>query len=448
MLNFYWSNFPHNGQEKLILFGLCILPLIPALGVACLLIAACQNFHLKFKFSQELSTNNLLLLLTFWLILSCLFAQRSGEAWLGLANFLPFFAVFVLIKNVINQIQQLKIISLMISFASIIIVTLGLGQLYWGWSSPQFLPPLIGWHLVLNGVPAGRMSAVFIHANLLSLYLTTSFILSCGVLLSEYSKKNNFFKSTKKAKKINLNYLELWLILTIVFDLIGLVLTNSRNGWLIAFWAIIAFCFYYQWYRFIQLLTILGIMVSWASFGSFEGQTWLRKIVPDFLWQRLSDEMFNDRPLTTLRITQWRFCWDMTWHRPIFGWGLRNFGWLYKEEFATYLGHPHNLFLMFMAETGIIGLILLMLFVGRVFQQGIIAFNSIKNSDSERIILFSYLICFSAYFIFNLFDVSIFDLRSNTLGWFILICIAGVSEKLRQKPENYAKSLNDDEIIT
>lgn len=435
----YFSNFPNNWQGKLILFGLLILPLIPALGVACLLIAAFKNFRLTFNFSKNLSTNNLLLILTFWLILSCIFAYKTGEAWLGLANFLPFFAVFVLIKNIINQVQQLKIISLMISFASIIIVILGLGQLYWGWSSPQLLYTLTGWNLVLNGVPPERMSSVFIHANLLSLYLTTSLILSFGLCLSEFSEKINLIPSRENQRKIKSQYLKIWLILTIILDLIGLVLTNSRNGWLITFFAVIAFCFYYQWYRLIQILSIIGITVAWASFGNFEGQNWLRKIVPDFLWQRLSDEMFNDRPLTTLRVTQWRFCWDMTWNRPIFGWGLRNFSWLYKEEFATYLGHPHNLLLMFMAETGIFGLVLLMVFVGKVLGQGIIALKSIKNSNSDRIILFSYLICFSGYFIFNLFDVSIFDLRSNTLGWFILACIAGVSEKLGQKSEDYAQ---------
>lgn len=432
-LNSYFSSFQNNWQWQLILFGLFILPIIPALGIACLLIIIFINFRPKFNFRHPLSTNNLLLILTFCLIISCLLAKKSGDAWLGLANFLPFFALFIVIKNIVNRIQQLKIISLMISFASILIVILGLGQLYWGWSSPQLLYTLTGWNLVLNGVPPNRMSSVFIHANLLSFYLTTSLILISGLWLSEYSGKFNLFKIIKNYKQINFKPGSFFFILTIIFDLIGLLLTHSRNGWLITFFAIIAFCFYFQWYRFIQLLSLSSIVIAWASFGNLWGQNWLRKIVPDFLWQRLSDEMFGDRPLATLRITQWRFCLDMTWNRPIFGWGLRNFGFLYKEEFATYLGHPHNLLLMFMAETGIIGLILLVTFVGKVLGQGMIALRSIKNSNSDRIILFSYLICFGGYFIFNLSDVSIFDLRSNTLGWFILACIAGVSEQIIDK---------------
>ena len=427
-----WQILVKNSQYNLFLLGLLILPIIPALGVFILLIVVIKTFTQQFNIIKKQKDSILLLIITFWFISTCIVANNNGEAWLGLANLLPFFCLFLSVKTIVKQIRQLKIITLMISGASILIVILGLGQLYWGWSSPQILYTLTGWNLVLNGVPPERMSAVFIHANLLSLYLITSLILSSGLWLNKYLTKFNSIKQgvDKNKYPIKLDKITIFLCLTIIFDLVGLILTNSRNGWIIAFLALIAFCFYCQWYKFIQLLTMGGIVVAWASFGNLPGQNWLRKIVPDYLWQRLSDEAFSDRPLATLRTTQWQFCLDLVSDRPIFGWGIRNFGILYKQQFDTYLGHPHNLFLMFMAETGIVGFMLLMVFVGRIVGRGVIALKYLGEKQSEAVILFSYLICFTGYIIFNSFDVSIFDLRSNTLGWIILGCIAGVSDSI------------------
>ena len=58
------------------------------------------------------------------------------------------------------------------------------------------------------------------------------------------------------------------------------------------------------------------------------------------------------------------------------------------------------------------------------------ALNTFKDQKSEAIILFSYLVVFSGFIIFNLFDISIFDLKLNLLGWVILAAISGVSENI------------------
>lgn len=77
----------------------------------------------------------------------------------------------------------------MLIFSSIPIVILGLSQLYLGWYSPDFLPPLIGWTLRINGVPEGRMSSVFIYANLLAIYLLITLILSLGLWINCYQNR-------------------------------------------------------------------------------------------------------------------------------------------------------------------------------------------------------------------------------------------------------------------
>ena len=150
----------------------------------------------------------------------------------------------------------------------------------------------------------------------------------------------------------------------------------------------------------------------------------LRTVVPTFIWARLSDRMYPDRPIETLRITQWQFCWDLIQERPFWGWGLRNFTPLYEAKSSFWFGHPHNLFLMLGAETGIIAVLLLLAIVGSIM---ICATRLLLNEGQPKLILFSYMLAFTCCIIFNLTDVSIFDLRMNTIGWILLAAISGVA---------------------
>ena len=127
-----------------------------------------------------------------------------------------------------------------------------------------------------------------------------------------------------------------------------------------------------------------------------------------------------------MRVTQWQFCWNLIKERPLFGWGLRNFTTLYEAKMNLWLVHPHNLFLMLGAETGIIALVLFMGIIAAI------AFKACKllaiwSDKKSSLIFFSYLVAFSACILFNLADVSIFDLRINTIGWILLAAISGVT---------------------
>jgi O-antigen ligase len=216
----------------------------------------------------------------------------------------------------------------------------------------------------------------------------------------------------------------------LIFNLIGLILTNSRNGWAIAILAFIAFAIYLSWYWLVGITITIVSSISWASFGNLPWQNLMRKIVPDYFWIRLSDQMYEDRYLPTLRISQWRFCLQMTGDRPLLGWGLRNFTPLYEEKTNIYLGHPHNLFLMFSAETGIVGVFCLSAIIAGIFGQAIQAISQLGkiNDKQDHLILFTYLIAFSACVLFNCLDVSIFDFRVNMITWFLLACISGFSD--------------------
>jgi O-antigen ligase len=373
--------------------------------------------------------------LSVWLLVNPLIADNSKEAWLGLANFLPFIALFIALSCLFEHISQLRRLAWLLIISSFPIVVLGIGQLFGNWS----LPNLIGWELIPQGVPPGRMSSVFIYANFLAIYLLMTFILALGLWLETYQtwRSNLRVKCTRlQSSQLSSNEYKAshkigWLLsaLTIILlgELIGLILTSSRNAWGIACLACLAFAFYLGWRWLVWGITAIATTIGWASFGVGFGGEWLRKIIPSFIWARISDQMYPERPVETLRITQWRFCWELIKQRPLTGWGMRNFTPLYQEKMNIWFGHPHSFFLMMAAETGIAIALLLSGLVGWVIFQAILLLkNSFQETQSEGLILFTYILSFASCISFNLVDVTIFDLRMNTIGWIVFSAINGI----------------------
>jgi O-antigen ligase len=273
------------------------------------------------------------------------------------------------------------------------------------------------------------MASVFMYANILAFYLQIVFILGLGLWIETF-----------QAWRPRWNKFQGWWLLflsvVVIGNAIALVLTNSRNVWGIAVLACLAFALYLGWHWLVAGVTVAVGIILWASFGPEFGRQWLRsEIVPPFLWARLSDQMYPDRPFAMLRTTQRQFAWNMTQERPWMGWGLRNFTPLYEAKMHLWLGHPHNLLLMLTAETGIPATLLLCGLVGWVLAQGVLLLGTKLDVEAptakyqwhqDRLILFTYLIAFAGFTLFNLLDVTIFDLRVNALGWVLLSAICGV----------------------
>ena len=173
-----------------------------------------------------------------------------------------------------------------------------------------------------------------------------------------------------------------------------------------------------------------------AAFAPTPLNQWLQIIVPKYFWARFTDQNF-DRPVAILRSTQWQFAWNLSKEKPWSGWGLRNFTPLYEAHLQTWVGHPHNLFLMLTAETGIPTTLFLFGWVGWILGKAVLLLINWPSIDSrkDRLIVFSYLVAFAACTIFNMFDVSLFDLRVNTIGWLLLAAISGIQKFKLSHPE-------------
>ncbi|WP_293147116.1 MULTISPECIES: O-antigen ligase [unclassified Microcoleus] len=260
----------------------------------------------------------------------------------------------------------------------------------------------------------------------------------------------------------------LFLSFGVAGNAVCLIFTNSRNAWGLAVLAVLAFAFYAGYKKILAAVFSAVGAVFLSAFGPEPLRQYLRIIIPAFFWARLTDEMFPNRPTATLRTTQWEFAWSMAQQRPWTGWGLRNFTPLYQDRMHEWLGHPHSLMLMLAAETGLPTTLLLFGLVGWVLARGVLLLanwqvsavdikleqiatlevpennlvldqSSMSTStnqvicqdvaNADRLIFFSYLLAFAACTLFNTVDVTLFDLRVNTISWVLLAAICGIGNR-------------------
>jgi O-antigen ligase len=397
--------------------GLLSFPVIPAVGMVLLSLSALVTWWKEYRqiIRQPLTWG--FALLTVLLVIVSSFGYYQTEAYIGLGNLIPQFIFFTGISALIQTPSQLRRISWILVISSVPVVIFGLVQLLLGWGTLGEVQSFLGLAIAPTGNPPGRMSANFMYANILAAYLTIVFILNLGLLVENLPKK--------------IPSQSLFLIVALLGNSLALILTNSRNGWAIAVFAALTFAVYLGWRWLIFVVGGISGIVLLSAFAPSPIREPFRKIVPYFIWARLSDEMFGDRPIPLLRSTQWNFAWALTQERPLTGWGLRNFSPLYISKYSTtqmpiWLGHPHNLFLMLTAEIGIPATVLLCGLVGWVIVKAFLLIRDWSDTPANKLIFFSHLVAFFGCILFNSADVTMFDLRVNALGWLLLAGIWGI----------------------
>ena len=402
-------------------WGVFLFPILPIFGSISIFLGMIFSYQRRFQFIRKNPINQGLAIVSILLVIISILADNSIESLIGLNNFIPYFITFAGLSEIIQTPSQLRRLSWLMIFGAIPVTILGLGQQYLSWSGIDILQGILGWSLQLNGNPVGRMSSVFMYANILAVYLVIIFTLTLGLLIEEWQNKsqNNDSYILNKNQKITL------LIITLLLTAIDLILTNSRNAWGLAVLSSLAYALYLRWWWLILLVTTGVTAVFGSAFAPSPIKEGLRMIIPAYFWQRITDENFV-RPVETLRITQWKFSLNLAQTRPLTGWGLRNFTPLYEAKMNVWLGHPHNLFLMLFAEIGIPTALFFMGIIGWILSQGFLLLNNRLTNPSDRLIYYSYLITFFGLILFNCFDVSLFDFRVNTLNWIILSGIWGV----------------------
>lgn len=411
---------PTTWQWQTFQLGVLLLFFVPNVGAVLLTIAMLGTIRQTWpSWSQHPLTQawGVIFLL---MLGSSVIAIAPLDALLGMANIMPFGLLTTVLLFLVNCPDQLRRLSQLLIVGSTPLLIMGFGQMIWGWSTPDWWSKISGWSLVAGGNPTGRMASGLMYANLYACYLLVLLCLTLGLGLEQYRR----WRQEQTSQ-------HLWRLLLFICaiggDSVSIFATQSRNVWFVATFSFIVFFVYAGWRSLVLFIAALGTVIAWASWLPAWGGSILRTIVPEALWRRLSGEQFVVHDHAS-RLTQWQFCWQQIQERPLTGWGLRSFEALYNAEITEgrwhWILHPHNLFLMLGSEVGIPLLLLICGWVAWCCYPLVRQFRGLTKSN--RLLAFSYLTTFVAVMGFNLLDVSLFDFRTNLLGWLLLGAIAGV----------------------
>ncbi|MEM7794586.1 MAG: O-antigen ligase family protein [Cyanobacteria bacterium P01_C01_bin.118] len=390
------------GYAWLWISALVVLPFASYLSLAMLIVLMALALCQRFQAIQKTLWRQGYGILTLGLVVSACLAVNRGDAWLQLANFLPYF----LLVGVLYTAPQFKSSSLIFQTIAQAIV---LGSLPFSVAAlveyivrfPSITTRVYDWPIfqwVFDVSFAGhRAHGGLSHPNILSNYLIIVLGLGLGLLLQTLRSHNSQ------------PFAQMTIVLATATALaaMGIFFTSSRNGLLAAL--ILLFIVGYlarrhRWVWLLGLFTLSAVVIGLIFLG-FGGRS-------------LSLALFTQDP----RVAAWQIALDLIHQRPLVGWGLGGFSHQYVPFSVVAherLFHPHNLWLYLACDTGIPTLLIFCYVIGRTYVSGI--HRLIKKQSSP--ILLSYVLAFSGCILFALFDVTLFDARINVLSWFVLASI-------------------------
>lgn len=164
-----------------------------------------------------------------------------------------------------------------------------------------------------------------------------------------------------------------WKILAIIGFVFGVLLSlmsGSRGGWLTI--VIVILTLWMVLYRFDRKVFLVA-SVLFAAFFVLLLLLWPYLPIQTRVEQALNDltQYFDGNFETSLgyRLEMWKAGFLSFLEKPLFGWGFGSFEIIYQEYIekkssnsSSYIfGHPHNDYVLFLVETGLIGFALMLL---------------------------------------------------------------------------------------
>ncbi|MFM7313583.1 MAG: O-antigen ligase family protein [Cyanobium sp.] len=347
-------------------------------------------------------SNWVLLAISVLMTLGCLGAYSGWLAWVGLANWLPFFWAFWGFQPYLATPAARRRVGEALLVGTVPVIVTGLGQLWLGWSGPfQQLGGAIIWHLHPGGRPDGRLSGLFDYANICGAWLALAWPFALAAVLQR-----------------RLRPLPRSVVLLIAASLVAaLFLTDSRNAWGALVLALPIVLGPAAWPWLLPLLLLAGVLVALACIGGVPAllQEPARALVPKAIWGRLGDLQFSaQRPQEITRLAQWKLAFGLIGERPWLGWGAAGFSLIYPLRTGHWHGHPHNLPIDLGVSHGVPVALLLLALVGWLLLAS--ARRMASAAVFERAWWASALVltCLHAT------DMPFYDSRINVAGWVLL----------------------------
>ena len=388
--------------------GLFFLASSPFISVLFFLIALFFGSYKRLRYFFKDQWNYIFTLISLLMSIGSFNAYSGSLAWIGLANWIPLFFCCWAFQPYLLTAQARQRSGVLLLLGTFPVVFTGIGQMWFGLhGSWEVLNGLIIWFNDADGQPTGRLSGLFSHANIAGSWLALVFPFSLATFLQttlNFSKRSMAF---------------VW----VLFIVIALVLTNSRNAWGGLFLSIPLVLGVGTWSWLLPFLAMILLPIALAVFPfvPMEIQALSRKIVPEGLWARLSDLQFaGQRPLETTRLFQWKEAITVISSKPWFGYGAAAFSILYPLRQGIWHGHTHNLPLELAVAHGLPAAVLL---VSTVLLLLIVSYKkcfgvqtALRSNVFDRA-------WWAATFILvflHASDIPMFDSRINFVGWIFL----------------------------
>ncbi len=347
--------------------------------------------------------NRMLLAAAALMVIGCFGAASGWLAWVGLANWLPFFWAFWGYQPYLDSAAARRRVALMLVAGTVPVILTGLGQLWWGWQGPfQALGGLIIWHLHPGGNPEGRLAGLFDYANIAGAWMVLVWPLLLAALLQR--------RLSRPARA--------FLLVLAAALLLAVYLTGSRNAWGALVLALPLVSGPLSWPWLLPLLAVALALVSLASLPSVPAllQAPARWVVPEAIWARLSDLQFaGERPLAITRLAQWGTAVGLIGERPWLGWGAAAFSLIYPQRTGHWHGHPHNLPIDLALSHGLPVALLVVALVLWLLLRGLRG-GILSGPLFDRAWWASALVLVSLHAT----DMPYFDSRINVAGWVLL----------------------------
>ncbi|MFC1622550.1 O-antigen ligase family protein [Patescibacteria group bacterium] len=241
-----------------------------------------------------------------------------------------------------------------------------------------------------------RVTSIFPYPNALALYLAPIIILLLGNFVRKI--KNNFGNWKLKFG----NYLE---IVSCILGFISVYFTKSKGALIALLVGIIFYAIFYKGYRKIFITITVIALIAFITIIAFN----------PVLIKGTSTVAGGDSIST--RLDMWNETWQMLKTKPIFGAGLVGYQTAVapfhtKDYIEIYL-YPHNIFLNFWTEVGLLGLLA---FIGIIFWFFKTGFSQIPNSKFQILTMAS----MTTLLVHGLVDVPYFKNDLAILFWLLI----------------------------
>lgn len=297
------------------------------------------------EFNQKIPLILKILFIVFLLspLVSIIFSgDKSGALGIYKAYFLEPFLLFFVIYDYLISSKNLKLVFWSLIFSGFWISLLAVGEKMINYS--PFDPAELA--------TRGRAAAVYSTSNAPGLLIGPLVLLLLGYGL--YIYKNDI------RDKVNILSEKLLLVISIIILLLGLYSSGSRGAFFGIFVAVLLFIFYILYSKFARKTQVKVIYLFKTVVILFFMVNLLFFINIGYFSKLANKNQTNISPSLLSRICLWEGSVNVIKQSPILGSGLNGFQSAHNKNKTCNnenLIYPHNIFLNFWTETGVLGLI-------------------------------------------------------------------------------------------